>query len=168
MGPGITLRAIDHGDDEFLFELFRSAHEHKFVALCWSEEQLCQLLRTQFTTQEWQYRGRYADAELTIILADGEPVGRLYVRRGEDEIVLIDITIAAAHRNRKIGSVLVERLLAEGRRDGKAVRAHVERTNRARRLWMRLGFQVIEDLGIYLRLEQPATAITLGASPLDG
>lgn len=159
MRTDITLRRIDHDDDEFLFQLFRSANEHKFDTLSWPEERLSHLLRTQFEAQEQQYRGRYANAELHIVMAGDVPAGRFYVWRGADEIVLIDITIASEYRNRQIGSTLVGRLLAEGRREGKTVRAHVESSNRARRLWGRLGFQVVEDLGIYLRLEQPAIAI---------
>jgi GNAT superfamily N-acetyltransferase len=155
MSPTITFRPIDSADEAFLFDLFRSANEHKFVPLGLPEEQLTQLLEVQFQAQERQYRWQYENGDLNIVLAHGEPIGRYYVWRGDNEIVLVDITMAPDHRNQGIGGQLVRELLREGRREGKPVHAHVEKMNRAQQLWVRLGFQVVEDNGMYLRLEQP-------------
>ena len=60
-------------------------------------------------------------------------------------------------------AALRRQLLAEAVTAGKPVRLHVEQANPARRLYQRLGFEQIEDQGIYLLLEcKPA----ISAGPL--
>ena len=55
--------------------------------------------------------------------------------------------------NRGIGTRLVRQLQSEATAAGKPLRIHVERFNPAMRLYQRLGFQQIEDRGVYLFLE---------------
>jgi predicted GNAT family acetyltransferase len=46
-------------------------------------------------------------------------------------------------------------VIAEADRDGRRVSLHVERWNRARRLYERLGFAVVAETDVYLLLERP-------------
>ena len=87
------------------------------------------------------------------LTADGVPIGRLYVWRGDDEIVIVDVTILPEHQT-GIGAALVRELLREGDRLGKPVRAHVEKINRAWKLWVRVGFRIVGDTGLYYELEK--------------
>jgi ribosomal protein S18 acetylase RimI-like enzyme len=48
---------------------------------------------------------------------------------------------------------LLKRILDEAGAAGKAVRIHVERNNPAMRLYERLGFQPVEEHGIYWLME---------------
>ena len=77
----------------------------------------------------------------------------LGVDRGEVEIRLVDIALLSQHRNVGIGSALLKDLLSEAQSTGKPVRLHVETSNRAMRLYERLGFTVLEERGIYQFME---------------
>ena len=55
-----------------------------------------------------------------------------------------------------MGEVLLGAIVDEGDRDGLPVTIHVERHNPALRLYDRLGFEVVEDLGVYLYLRRPS------------
>jgi ribosomal protein S18 acetylase RimI-like enzyme len=105
---------------------------------------------------------QFAGAAFDVILLDGESIGRLYVDRRPDEIRIIDIALLPEYRNRGIGSRLITALLAEGTAAGLPVRIHVEQYNPAMRLYNRLGFQKIDERGVYHLMEwSPARA------PLD-
>jgi ribosomal protein S18 acetylase RimI-like enzyme len=86
-------------------------------------------------------------------LIENEPAGRLYVARWQREIRIVDIALLPAFRGRGIGSRLITELLEEGSRKGKNVSIHVETFNPAFRLYQRLGFEVVEDKGVYLLME---------------
>ena len=90
-----------------------------------------------------------------VVLVDGVPAGRLYVDRTADEIRVVDITLLPEHRGAGVGESLLEPILDEGDRDGLPVTIHVERHNPALRLYDRLGFEVVDDLGVYLFLRRP-------------
>jgi ribosomal protein S18 acetylase RimI-like enzyme len=109
----------------------------------------------QFDAQDAWWHENYAEATFDVILADGEPAGRLYVHRGRSEIRIVDIALVPEHRGNGIGTRLLEELLAEGDAGGKSLTIHVERMNPALRLYERLGFSVAEDKGVYLFLERP-------------
>jgi len=123
----------------------------------WSADEKASFLRMQFDAQHTWYREQYAGAAFDVVLVEGEPVGRLYVHRGETEIRIVDIALLPLHRRGGIGSSLLRDLFAEADAAGKRVTIHVERMNPALRLYERLGFSVAEDEGgVYLFLERPA------------
>jgi ribosomal protein S18 acetylase RimI-like enzyme len=107
----------------------------------------------QSDAQRKYYGEVYPSADYLIVLADGAPAGRLYVARLADEIRLIDVAVLPEYRGRGIGTALISEVLAEARRSGRVVRIHVEIFNRAMRLYERLGFQKIEERGVYWLLE---------------
>ena len=90
-----------------------------------------------------------------MILAGGEPAGRLYVARWENELRIVDIALLPEFRGRGIGGALLAELLAEADAAGKPVSIHVERENRAMGLYRRLGFVEVEEVGVYFKLERP-------------
>jgi ribosomal protein S18 acetylase RimI-like enzyme len=112
----------------------------------------------QFDAQDAWWREHYADATFDVVVVDGEPIGRLYVHRGEREIRIVDIAVLSERRGEGIGTSLLHALLAEADEVGKSVTIHVERLNPALRLYERLGFELAEDRGVYLFLERPALA----------
>lgn len=149
----ITFRPVEDGDLEFLARLYASTREYEMAQVPWSEEQKAAFLRQQFQAQHDFYMEQFGDAQFSVVLLDGEPAGRLYVDRREDEIRLIDIALLPEHRGRGIGGGLMRDLLAEGEEAGLPVRIHVEKNNPAYRLYDRLGFERIEDQGVYDLLE---------------
>ena len=124
--------------------------------LPWSNAEKEDFLRMQFGAQHTYYHQAFPYARFDVIEHCGEPVGRLYVDRKAEDIRIIDISLLTAHRGRGIGGALMRGLLTEGDSSARPVSIHVERNNPALRLYRRLGFQEIEDKGIYLFMRRPA------------
>ncbi|MEM9291947.1 MAG: GNAT family N-acetyltransferase [Acidobacteriota bacterium] len=150
---GVSFRPIDDDDLPFLRRLYRSTREEEMALTQWPEEEISRFLEQQFHAQHTFYQQQFQQAVFELILLDGEPAGRLYVDRREEEIRLIDIALAPETRNRGIGGQLLEDLIAEARGRGVPVRIHVERNNPALRLYRRLGFTDVEDQGVYFLME---------------
>ena len=101
-----------------------------------------------------RYDGRFPDAEYNVILIDGQPAGRIWIGRTDEEIRLLDIAILSQFQNRGAGTVLIERLIEEAAVPNKRLRHMVfVLNNDAHRFYERLGFVVIEDLGGYKHME---------------
>lgn len=123
----------------------------------WPQAQIDAFLEMQFEAQHRHYHGSYTDTAWDVILVDGEPAGRLYVARWEDQIRIVDIALLPEYRGRGIGEGLIRELFEEADASGRPVRIHVEMNNPAMTLYRRLGFTPIgEPSGIYLELERPA------------
>jgi ribosomal protein S18 acetylase RimI-like enzyme len=152
------LRPVAPGDREFLCRVYSSTRTEELAAVPWDDGEKEAFLRAQFDAQDQWYREHYTRATHQIVMVDGEPAGRLFVQRGEAEIRIVDIALLPEHRGNGVGTALLRDLFAEADAAGKRVTIHVERFNRALRLYERLGFSVAEDKGVYLFLErQPAT-----------
>lgn len=153
MPAPITLRPALPDDEAFLYELYRTTRTEEMAAWGWDEAQQETFLRLQFTAQRQHYELAYEGAEHAIILLDTRPAGRLLVFRSERDLVLVDIALLPDQRCSGIGTGLILDLLDEGKRAGKPVSLHVATHNRARRLYERLGFETIEDTGMYFKME---------------
>ena len=152
--PGnVMLRDTGPGDDQFLFKLYASTREEEMAPWGWGAAQKEMFLRMQF--QAWQH-GLVADALKTtdsIILRDGERIGRIVVVRSSSEICLADIALLPNHRGAGIGATLIGELQAEAAAGSLPLRLQVVRDNRAARLYHRLGFAVIGDSGFHFKME---------------
>ncbi len=151
--PEITFRPITEGDLDFLARLYASTRWEELQQVSWSDEQRLAFLRQQFDAQHTYYMEHFVDAAFDLIVIGGEPAGRLYLDRRKDEIRLIDIALLPKFRNQGLGSRLMRDILTEGQESGLRVRIHVEGNNPALRLYQRLGFQTIEDQGVYQLME---------------
>jgi ribosomal protein S18 acetylase RimI-like enzyme len=152
-GEGITLRPIRAGDEPFLFEVYASTRLDELAALRWSAAQREAFLKMQFRAQHRSYLSQFPTADFRIILWHERPIGRLYVERRSDEVSGIDIALLPDYRQAGIGTAILQGLLAGAARDGKPFRIHVEKFNRAQRLYERLGFTTLADDGMYLFME---------------
>ena len=158
MDRTVSLRPITAEDEEFLYHVYSSTREEELVAVGWDESERETFLRMQFSAQHTFYMDRFKQAAYDVIMLDGEPVGRLYVDRRDDEIRIIDIALLTEHRRKGIGSRLLKAILAEADTAGLPVRIHVERYNPALSLYHRLGFSEIGDQGVYYLLERPCVS----------
>ncbi|RMF80917.1 MAG: N-acetyltransferase [Chloroflexi bacterium] len=149
----ISFRPITDDDMPFLSRLYASTREDELAATPWSADEKAAFLQMQFMAQHTHYHEHYPDASYDLILADGEPIGRLYIDRWEDEIRLMDIALLPEHRNKGLGTRLMNDILDEARQKKLPVRIHVEKFNPALRLYQRLGFYELEDKGVYLFME---------------
>jgi ribosomal protein S18 acetylase RimI-like enzyme len=151
--PTVTLRTASSEDTEFLAAVYAGTRMDELSVTDWSPEQKIEFCRMQFEAQTSHYRQHYLTAEYFIIETSESPVGRLYVDRWTREIRIMDIAILPEHRGRGIGSHLLRELQQEAARCKKKLSIHVERMNPALNLYQRLGFQMVEDKGVYLLME---------------
>jgi ribosomal protein S18 acetylase RimI-like enzyme len=149
----IVLRPITPEDDAFLARVYASSRAEELAVTGWPEELKAKFCRSQFDAQTKYYTENYPAASFQIIERDGWPVGRLYVDQSEKEIRIVDITLLPEFRGSGIGAKLLGEVQDEARAAGKSVSIHVERFNRALGLYQRLGFQQVEDKGVYLLME---------------
>jgi ribosomal protein S18 acetylase RimI-like enzyme len=149
----VSLRPITPEDDSFLARVYASSRAEELAQTGWSEEQKAEFCRRQFDAQSAYYSVNYSGALFQVIERDGRPIGRLYVARWEKEIRIVDITLLPEFRGSGIGTNLLRDLQDEARSAGKSLTIHVERFNPALRLYQRLGFQQVEDKGVYLLMK---------------
>jgi ribosomal protein S18 acetylase RimI-like enzyme len=154
----VTLRKAVPTDEPFLQRLYASTRAEELAKLPWSPAEREAFLDMQFRAQTASYEVQFPLADFSVVLVDEQPAGRLYVERAVAAIELIDIALLPEFQNAGIGGGLLEDLLDEAQATGRAVRLHVEAANPARRLYQRLGFRAIDDLGVYLLLEWSAAA----------
>lgn len=156
-GGVVALRPVAPADEEFLLSIYASTRADELAQAPWSAEQKQAFLRMQFDMQRREYDARFPAAEYDVILLDGQPVGRLWIGRGEEEIRLLDIALWPAMQNKGIGGALLRRLIAEAHETGKKLRHMVFMLNTdARRFYERLGFRAFEDVGAYAHMEWQA------------
>jgi ribosomal protein S18 acetylase RimI-like enzyme len=149
----VSLRPITPADDAFLARVYASSRAEELAVTGWSEQLKEDFCRRQFDAQREYYSANYPEASFQIIERDGWPVGRLYVDRWEKEIRIVDITLLPDFRGSGMGTKLLRDLQEEARSAGKSLTIHVERFNRALGLYQRLGFEQVEDKGVYLLME---------------
>lgn len=157
--PDLGLREETEDDLAFLQSLYASTREEELAQVDWPAAQKRAFLDHQFALQRSQYRAHYAGAEWLLITGAGAPFGRLYVKRGQEEVRLMDIALLPAIRNRGIGTRLTRLLLDWSDALALPVTLHVEPFNRAYRLYQRFGFAYTRSTGIYHFLRrEPGTA----------
>lgn len=93
---------------------------------------------------------RREDARM--VLADGAVVGWLEVGVGPDRLTLHQVHLVEAVRGRGLGTRLVTWLQAAATRLNRPLMLYVVSNNPARRLYERLGFSVVGDSGVKIRM----------------
>jgi GNAT superfamily N-acetyltransferase len=152
--PALALRpAVDH-DYDFLQGVYESTRAEELGPVPWPDEQKRTFLAQQFAAQSAHYAKHYPDATFDVILVDDEPAGRLIVARREGAILVVDISLLPEHRARGLGTRLLDPIVEEATGLGATVVVYVERFNRARALYERLGFAPVAEDGVYLRMER--------------
>jgi ribosomal protein S18 acetylase RimI-like enzyme len=156
----VSLRPAGPEDEEFLYRVYASTRVEELSVTGWDATTTNAFLTQQFRAQHEHYVTNYEGASYDVILVGGERAGRLYVARWPGEIRVMDIALLPEYRRRGIGRHLLTELLADAAGAGKEVTIHVERQNPALQLYRRLGFEEVEDRGVYvlLRWQPPAAA----------
>jgi ribosomal protein S18 acetylase RimI-like enzyme len=152
----IELRPATPADRDFLRDVYASTRAGELALLPWHETAKRAFVEHQFSAQDFHYRRHYEGASFDVIEVAGEAAGRLYVLRGETDIRVMDIALLPAFRGRGIGSSLLRALLDEA--CGRTVSIHVEVTNPALALYVRLGFLPVEEHGAHLLMAWHDTA----------
>jgi ribosomal protein S18 acetylase RimI-like enzyme len=145
----VRLRPEESGDEALLFELYASTRQEELAMTGWDNATRSAFLNLQFKAMRRGYRTMFPQGEFSIILVNGAPVGRVVVDRSATEIHVVDIVVAYAHRNRGIGTHLMNALLEEARQAGKPVRLQVLKNSRPIGFYQRLGFSKTSETGLY-------------------
>ena len=147
---GLSLRPMTDEDLPFLAELYASTRAAEMAMLGWPDDMQRNFLDQQHRAQHHHFRAAYPSGEWLIVQRGGDPVGRLYLDERPDALHVIDISLATDCRGAGLGGALVGDLLRQARSVGKDVTLRVEKQNvGAARLYRRLGFETIEDEGVY-------------------
>lgn len=149
----ISLRPATGDDREFLLAIYETSREVELAMTPWDAAQKRLFAGLQLDAQTRHYEELYPDATHDIILHNDEPVGRIYVDRGEDQIAILDITVAPKHRKKGIGTALVKALLQEAGRTERSVRIYVENFNPSQKLFRDLGFEVAGEKDLNLMFQ---------------
>lgn len=153
-GARVSLRPVTDADQEFLIGVYADSRAAELAQVDWDDSQKDAFIRWQYAMQKQEYETRYPSARYEIILVDGTPAGRLWVGTDEKQIRLLDIAILREFQNRGVGTILLQQLMDEATRANKALRHMVFMLNdNANRLYERLGFKTIEDVGGYMHME---------------
>lgn len=153
----ITLRPETAVDEPLLRQIYAASRNQELAAVPWTDAQKNAFLAMQFDLQRSHYRQHYPDAEFLIINRTDTPIGRYYLHRGENNLLLIDIALLPPYRRQGIGGLLLQNLLAEAEETNKSVQLHVEQFNPAQHLYRRLGFSIMENKGVHLFMQwQPS------------
>jgi GNAT superfamily N-acetyltransferase len=145
----IGYRPFNDGDLALIERLYVSTREAEVAQAGWAEDVQRRFLAQQFEAQHSHYRTHYADMEWLIIERAGHPIGRLYLFEDDQEFQIVDITVGAEARGEGIGTAILEDVFDLARPTGKRVSIHVEKNNPARRLYVRMGFVMVQDQGVY-------------------
>lgn len=148
--PSIVLRPVTPDDFEFMAELYASTRAEEMKLVDWPDEQKRVFLRSQFTAQSDHYAQYYPDASFDVIERGGLPIGRLYVFRGDPgDVRIVDISLIPEARGGGVGTELLLGIMRDAEGAGRSVSIHVERFNPALRLYKRLGFEHVDEHGVY-------------------
>ena len=155
---GISYRPGGEEDAPFFRDVYVSTRTEEVARTGWPAALQAAFLEQQHEAQHGHYRNAYPRAERLVIEQAGAPIGRLYLEELARELRIIDISFLPHARGRGLGEAILRdvRVMAAGL--GKPVGIHVEKHNPARRLYLRLGFEVKEDVGAYERMEWAAGA----------
>ena len=147
--PGLILRPALPADREFLLRVYAASREMEMAMVPWPAEQKDAFLRMQFEAQDQHYRAKFPAAEHSVITANGEDVGRVYVVREEERIHILDIAVLLPYRRRGFATEIVLRLQEEARTRACPLTIYVEEFNPSLHLFETLGFAKESSEGIH-------------------
>jgi GNAT superfamily N-acetyltransferase len=158
----LELRRVRPEDEPFLGALFAFTEQERLAACGADALTLQAIIRHEWAGQSRHYRLLDADATHSIILAQGQPAGRLVFWENGAEIHLAELAVAPAFRGLGIGSAVIDTLKAKAQQTRRPLRLHVEKYHlrQPRKFYQRLGFVLLEDRQTHLLMEWDAKRAT--------
>lgn len=140
-------------DTAFLFEVYLKTRKAEVMSWGWSEKQELEFLRLQFHCRQHSYRQHYPMAESKIIVSKSLKMGYVLTARTERELVLVDIALLPDYQGQGVGTAFIKSLQQEASCRALPLCLCVLNGSPAKRLYDRLGFQVIGGDEVYSRME---------------
>ncbi|MEY9852178.1 ribosomal protein S18 acetylase RimI-like enzyme [Leifsonia sp. EB41] len=150
--PGtVTLRPAADADEPFLRRVFRDARRWELPGA--EGAVLDPALGPKYRAHSADRRDRYPDAETSVVLEDGEPVGTVTLHHEDGRTHVVELAVLAEHRGHGIASCVLTGLLGTHRRLTVTV---WEQNRAAQRLYERHGFAVVAEQFGYLLMATEA------------
>ncbi|MDP4145256.1 MAG: GNAT family N-acetyltransferase [Bacillota bacterium] len=150
----ISLQPILPSDNDFLLKVFKECRTDLAFISGMNEEQKSNIIRQQFVIEQYQLKQTYPEAELNLVMFNGQPVGRLYINYGKNEDRIIAIGLLESYRFLGIGKKIMISVIETAAEKGKAVSLQVAWFNKsAYAFYEKLGFKVVEDNGVMYEMK---------------
>jgi ribosomal protein S18 acetylase RimI-like enzyme len=149
----VVLRPVTPEDEPFLRRVYASTRAEELAPVPWTDEQKTAFCDMQYAAQKADYTARWDEVRYDVVLLDGAPAGRLWQSFTPDEVHVLDIAILPEFRGRGVGELLLRDVMDHARQTGRPATIYVEKTNRARNLYARLGFVLTSEGELYDRME---------------
>ena len=162
----LELRLATGPDQAFLRALHAARRAGEFTAVGLAPAALQALLAMQYEAQARAYALAYPEASRQLVLWQGRPVGALWWHAGPGQLRLLDIGLLPTRCGQGLGSACLRRLQQQACERGQVLLLQVAEDNPARRLYARLGFQVLRRQGLHLEMCWPPAAAASPPSPM--
>ncbi|WP_088226635.1 GNAT family N-acetyltransferase [Desulfosporosinus sp. FKB] len=145
---------VESGHKDFLLKLFKECRPDLAFINGISKEIKATVILQQFNIEQQQLQQLYPEAELNIVMLHKEPVGRLYLLRGKNEVRVLALGLLEKYRCRGIGRKLMTAVIENAANRGKTVSLQVTWFNQsAYAFYEKIGFKVIENKGVSLEMQ---------------
>ena len=140
----LSIREATIDDIEFLVSVLLLADRDRLATTDgWDSDRFVDRSRAA-TTEE--VAGKVENSSTYVVEADTTPVGRLRVVRSREGLLIAGIQILPVHQRKGIGSELIRSVIGEAKQKALPVRLEVVKASPdAKRFYLRLGFEVIQD-----------------------
>jgi ribosomal protein S18 acetylase RimI-like enzyme len=144
------LRDVSERDIDFMFDVKRSGMR-EYVAATWGA--------WDDDVQRARFIAGFAPQYDRIVVTSAGDVGTLCIAWDRDPAFLAGIYLAASERGAGLGTAIITDILDRAREQDRAVALRVLRTNTAaRRLYERLGFDIVGDTETHLLMSWSASS----------
>jgi ribosomal protein S18 acetylase RimI-like enzyme len=155
---GIGLRLRQPEDLPFLRDLYRSTRAEEVAAAGFDAFAAAVFLNSQFDLQCRHFDAHYVlGGQRLVITAQDQLIGRVELWASEPEgladLRIVDISLLPDWRGKGLGAALMAAVQQSAAAQGRSVSLHVDKFNRAYRLYTRLGFRKAGDTGASWRME---------------
>lgn len=132
----LTKRLATLDDYDFLYALHKAAMKES-VSRMWGWDE---------AWQQNYFREKFDPSKREVLQWQGQDIGTISVREGEDELYLALIAILPQFQGRGWGTAVVQELIHQAQQADKTFTLHVLKTNpTAQKLYERLGLQIVAE-----------------------
>ncbi|CCG40576.1 GNAT family N-acetyltransferase [Magnetospirillum molischianum] len=163
LARGIGLRLRQSDDFAFLRDLYRRTRAEEVAAAGFDSLTAALFLNSQFDLQCRHFAAHYTlGGQRIVVTAQDQPIGRIELWisdvDGRFDLRVVDISLLPEWRGQGLGAALLAAVQQAAATEGRSVSLHVDKLNRAYRLYTRLGFRKAADAGASWRMEwRPTT-----------
>lgn len=146
---GLGLRAQQLQDQAFAEALFATTRDY-FYSMPIPKSQIDFLIKQQFQMQQASYAASFPSAQSFIVELFNKPIGKIIVNNTPESLHIVDIALMDDMRAKGFGSMILRALKQCASHDGRPLRLAVDQqNNRAKKLYLSLGFALIESSGTH-------------------